>query len=516
MKIRLKPVLRLVFSLIAVGGLNTADAQNFYLPVNELSLMRMEREGLHRQGNVHFGLKPISNNNLDLTGIDGVGRDTTKYYYWYTEKLFSDHLIELRKKNFKLNADFIFDFGYGNEIQAPGEPTDTYVNQRGFSISAQIGERVFLFTDFREIQTRVPAYLNRFADSLSVLPGSPQLKIFKETGYDYNMANGYIGVRAADWLELSMGHYEQFIGFGHRSLILSDNSFNYPFASYSLKPGKGKIQYKYTIGLLQNQERLPVGEAPESLFKRKYFNVNYISFKPFDNLEIGLAEVTIWKSFDDSTGTVPFNAQSLIPIPGLNTAINGFGSEDQNSLLGLNVGWHPTENLSLYGQFVADDPDDELYGYQLGAEYRNILDRFDINIEYNHADPYMYGAEESLQSFSHSNQALTHPMGAGFDEYRLGLTYFYKRILLSAEWVYAEYDETGRDILKPRSTENISSSRDLNYQNIRFAYVFNPKTNFQVYAGFTNREEDFKNDSNTNQFWYFGIRTDLNNIYRDF
>jgi len=478
--------------------------------------MRIERAGLHREHNVHFGLKPVSRSNINVDAIQGVGRDSSKYYYWITEKVFSDHLVELRKENFKLNADFIFDFGYGNEIISPSGRTSTYVNQRGFALSAQIGENVFLYTDFREIQTRVPQYLNHFADSLTVLPGSPQLKVFKETGWDYNIANGYVGIRAADWLELSLGHYEQFVGFGHRSLIISDNSFNYPFASYNIKPGEGKLQFRYTIGLLQNQDRLPIGQTPESLFKRKYFNLNYLSLKPLKNLEIGIAEMTIWKQFDDSTGTEPFNAQSLIPVPGLNSIINSFGSEDQNNLLGLNIGWHPYENMSIYGQLVLDDPDSERFGYQLGAKYRNLFKRLDLGAEFNHTEPFMYAAPEPLQSFTHSNQALAHPMGAGFNEYRFDVTYFYKRILFTTEIVYANYSEEGRDILKPPGSENLSSASQMNYQNIRLAYVFNPRTNMQVYVGITNRKEDFKNVSNTNQFWYFGIRTDLNNVYRNF
>ena len=291
---------------------------------------------------VHFGLKPIANRNIEVEGVAGLETDSTKYYYWITEKIFSDHLIELNTVDFKLNADFIFDFNFGSEISSPSEKFNTYVNQRGFAVSAQIGKRVFLYTDLREVQTRVPFYINEFADSLAVLPGTPQIKSFKETGYDYNWANGYVGVRAADWLDLSIGHYEQFIGFGRRSLILSDNGFNYPFASYDIHPKKGKIQFRYTIGILQNLDRLPVGQAPESLFKRKHFNMNYLSFKPLANLEIGLAEVVIWKSFDDSTGTQPFNYQSLHTNPRAEYfAIEGFESEDHNSLLGLNIAWHP-------------------------------------------------------------------------------------------------------------------------------------------------------------------------------
>ena len=516
MKIRLRPARQLCLLFIFVFGYLAVNAQDYYLPVNNLSLLRMERGGFQRQKSVHFGLKPIMNEDINYAKVDGIDKDTAKYYYWYTEKLFSDHLVEFRKKDFKVNADFIFDFGYGSEFKSPEKTTNTYINQRGFAISAQIGKRVFLYTDFREIQTRVPNYLKSFADSLDVLPGSPQYKVFKETGYDYNMANGYVGVRAANWLDLSLGHYEQFVGFGHRSLILSDNSFNYPFASYNIHPGKGKLQFRYTIGLLQNLDRLPIGQAPEALFKRKYFNMNYLSYKVLDNLEIGLAEVTVWKQFDDSTGTEPFNYQSINPIPGLNTLVNGFASDSQNSLLGLNVAWHPSLKLSIYGQAVLDNPEKDKYAFQLGAKYRKIFNRIDLNLEYNHVEPFTYSSQKSLQSFTHNNQALTHPMGAGFDEYLFEATYYFNRVLFTAEVIYADYSDVGRAILKPEAEQNISTSESLNYQNFRFAYVFNPKTNMQVYAGFTNRQEDLINAVNTNQFWYFGIRTDLYNVYRDF
>ncbi|MCA1763435.1 MAG: hypothetical protein LC664_10640 [Flavobacteriales bacterium] len=252
----------LVFGFLA----NPVLAQDFYLPVNELSLLRLERAELHRAQGAHFGFKPTSSRNMDFSEVAGLGRDTTTYKNWISAKLFGEHLLQLDKKDFRVNADFIFDFGYGRETEAPGaELSSTFTNTRGFAVSGQIGDMVYFYTDFRENQARFPTYLSDFVDSTGVVPGNGRVKPFKEDGYDFNMASGYVGIRAADWLDLSFGHYKQFVGHGHRSLLMSDNSFNFPFASYEMNFFGGKLSYRYSLSILQNLDRLPPGDAPESL-----------------------------------------------------------------------------------------------------------------------------------------------------------------------------------------------------------------------------------------------------------
>lgn len=518
MKIALRSQIKLgVLFLLGLVICSKAISQDYFLPVNKLSLLRIERSGLHLDQNAHFGIKPVIKSSFDVSAVEGVDEDSTKYYYWITEKLFGSHLVELRKDDFKVNADFIFDFGYGQETRYPGaNRSDIFTNTRGFAISAQIGKRVYLYTDFRENQVSVPSYLNDFADSLQVLPGTGQFKPFKEDGYDYNMANAYVGVNVAKWMDISIGHFEQFVGYGRRSLLFSDNSFNYPFASYTLKSNSGKWQYRYSLGLLQNLERLPLGDAPESLFKRKIFSMNYLSYKPSGKFEVGIFESIIWKSYDDSTGSTPFNFQSLVPIPLINTGINGLQSTEKNSVIGLNTAWNPTKNITVYGQYMLDDLDIYRFGYQLGIKYRSIFKVLDLNAEFNTVEAFSYTNEENLQSFSHSNQALAHPMGAGFSEYLLSLTYYKSRFLVEVDFVYATFSDQGRDILKPTSDQGISLVESVNYQNFKLAYVMNPYTNMQIYAGITNRIEMNASLSNTNQFWYFGIRTNLANVYTDF
>jgi len=507
----------LIALLAIVAGTDKAAAQDFFLPVDNLSILRMERGGIPVQKDVHFGYKPVLRQFTDVSEIDGIGPDTAQYFYTLTEKIFSEHLIELRKPGLKLNADLIFDFAYGKElISSEEEKNSLYANTRGFSVSAQIGDHVFIHTDFRENQGRFSDYINRFVDSLQVIPGSGRVKEFKANAYDFSMANGFVGVKATDWLSFNLGHGKQFVGHGYRSILLSDNAFNYPYAGYILSFGNGKFQYRYTLGLMQNLVRLPAGDTPESIFKRKYSNQNYLSYKPLQNLEIGLFESIVWKNYDDTTGTEPFNANALNPIPLVNSAIFGLNDPKANVLLGLNLAWQPVSMLRLYGQVMLDDLDMERYGYQAGMKFSNLLNCVDVMAEYNSVQPGSYASANALQGYTNHNQPLAHPLGAGFEEVLGQLTYYKNRILVSAGYRYAQYADSLRDPLVSDITNMNYSKVDVSFQDLTAAYIFNPRTNFQVYTRFTNRIEKGDNYSFHDQFWYIGLRTNLQNVYTDF
>ena len=74
-----------------------------------------------------------------------------------------------------------------------------------------------------------------------VVPGQGYARTFKENGFDYAMASGYVSYRSDKFFSVQFGHGKHFIGDGYRSLFLSDNSFNYPYLM--IQTDLGKIQY---------------------------------------------------------------------------------------------------------------------------------------------------------------------------------------------------------------------------------------------------------------------------------
>lgn len=506
-------MLRLILILILCSLGIDSFSQVYSLPFDRLSQLRQERVGLGAQATVHSGAKPILISDADVSKVPGFAKDTTDYYYKITEKIFSAHLIELDKPDFKIYADFLFDFGFGREtvdqISADHEETSLFQNTRGFALQGQIGKNVYFYTDFRENQGRYAAYINRFVDSTQVFPGSGRIKPFGQGGYDYSMASGFVGIEAAEWLNLSFGHYKQFIGHGYRSLLLSDNAHNYPFASYEIDAPEGRLQHRYTLALLQNLERLPQGETPEAIFKRKVASWNYLSFKPLPNLEVGLFEEVIWKVFDDSLGSQPFDFRALIPIPGVNSAILGLDNEENNARLGLNAAWFIVPTVKVYGQVLSSSGQVDLDGFQLGGRWSGIFERLDFQVEYNKSSNSATVNPENLQSAYHFNQPLGHVLGRDFSEVVGIITYYHNRIFGRLKSVYTNSDTT--DELTPRET----SIKVLN-TDLQFGYIFNPSCNFQVYTGYTYRSENIEYDERANGFWYMGVRTALSGIYRDF
>ncbi|MEM9050937.1 MAG: hypothetical protein AAGC47_02690 [Bacteroidota bacterium] len=505
--------MRYLLVILLFISYQTLEAQVYTIPTDGISQLRQNRAGIGVQPSVHSGAKPIFVCDADLSAVSGFEEDTAKYYYKLTEKIFSSHLVELDKPDFKIYADFLFDFALGGEtvdqISNDKEESSLFQNTRGFAIQGQIGKNVFFYTDFRENQGRYPAYLNRFIDSTEVFPGSGRIKPFGEGGFDYSMASGVLGIEATDWLNITLGHSKQFIGHGYRSLLLSDNSHNYPFASYEVDAFEDKVQFRYTLALLQNLDRLPRGDTPEAIFKRKVATWNYLSFKPMPNLEVGFFEEILWKVFDDSLGTEALDYRALVPVPFVNSAILGLEDDEVNARVGISAAWYPISKAKLYGQLLSNSSGLNLDGYQIGGLWSGIFDRFDIQLEYNQSSPSATIQPTDLQSAYHFNQPLGHVLGRDFEELVGILTYYHKRIYARITSVYYSFGDEASNLWS-------QSNSDVTNSDLRVGYIFNPSCNFQIYTGYTYRSEEVERQNLSNGFWYLGIKTSMSNIYRDF
>lgn len=505
---------------VFVCATSTLTAQHFAMPIDPYTRLRVERSGVGMQQGAHLGALPLLPRHADLSGVDGWSRDTAKYYYDFTAKLFSEDLIELRRKGLHVVANALLDFSYGNEWRDQVQPTrdipGLFINSRGFMVAGLVGESVYFYSDFRENQARFPGYLDRFVDSLGVVPGQGRTKPFGDDGYDYNMSTGYVGFHASPWLAVQAGHGKQFIGHGRRSLLLSDNAFNYPFAKYRIRLWEGKVQYDWNIALLQSLDRMPRGSTPESLFQRKYATWTYVSFKLTPNAELGFYEAVTWPLFNPEQGTLPFDVAALNPIPFLHTLRLGLDDATRNALVGINAAYQPARWLRVYGQYMRDRAGAE--GYQAGFKMYNLWNRLHLQCEGNTANVGAYSHPVPLQGFTHFAQPLAHPLGSGFTELFASLTYYHNRWYAHYRHLRALLADGPRDPLLPRTTTPAQtiSPTDVDFHQVELAYVFNPKTNLQVYGGVTVRNEAFLVQWNTNAFWNFGLRTFLLDWHTEF
>ena len=337
-----------------------------------------------------------------------------------------------------------------------------------------------------------------------------------------------------DDFESSLGH-----GDGYRSLLLSDNSFNYPF--FKITTNFWKVKYVNIFSVLQDLR--PEYEI-ENTFRKKYSTTHYLSINITKKWHLGLFETIIWEQSETGRG---FDINYLNHVIFYRPVELSLGSASGNALIGLNTKYKLNNSAHLYGQLLLDEfRFSELkaangwwankYSYQLGAKWFDALGVKNLTLqsEYNFSRPFTYSHLNPLQSYTHYNQALAHPLGASFMESVSFLRYRYKRWAIDSKIIFAKHggnipgDPTnyGNDILTSYAEGDRleygnevaqGNTTNLSIVDLRLAYILNPTTNMKIEIGISKRESKslYLPESKTN-YLFLSFKTDINNYYYDF
>jgi len=511
--------------------LGSIKAQHQNLPLNYNLAQQLERNSL--KGNdsnfvFHSSVKPAIQSFTRPSLYNPIYNDSGKYYYTFTEKLYKKNLLSIKEKDLKLVADPLFNIAYGKTTT-----NDTVLkisnNIRGVRVAGDITSKFSFETRVYEAQYFYPIYLDSIADAKNTAFGFGRSKLFKDRGHDVAMSMGYFSYTPIKALNIQFGQGKSFIGNGYRSLLLSDNSSPAPYLKLTTQLFNNRLLYQNINSWMQTLTRLPATHSAEALFKRKGSSFRYLSFAANKNLQIGLFEGVIYKNYVDSIGQVPLATSFYIPIIGVATAIDGLKGEN-NSLLGLNVNYNLMQRFNIYGQYIFDDANKK--GFQIGAKWFDIggLKKSWIQLEYNNVEAFTYStsANNIIQNYVHSNLELAHPLGANFSE-----------VILLAHAEHKRWLATGRMIfytIKSNNTSGLGSNplladdlitvgnkytSTVSFSGLEVSYLFNRKTNMQLFGSYYYRNEIIKNQLlgsslfKFESFWQIGFRTNLINLYHD-
>ena len=502
---------------------------------------------------IHTSFKPIIRSNLSFT-IDSV-IDThypNRYKNWYLRKLLSEHFIILYGNDYKVTVSPIVNFSEGKELI---DSKNTFANSRGYLIQGDIGRKFSFSTSFVENQAIFSNYLDSYVRDNRVVPGQGYARSFKETGFDYAMSSGYVTYMANNIFAVQFGHGKNFIGDGYRSLLLSDNAFNYPYLK--LQTNLGKVQYTnlyaelMDIGYFATHGLLNWNQMG---YAKKYLSSHYLSFHVNNKFNLSLFESVVWR-MDHDPKNRGFNINYLNPIKML-SLIDLPESSLDNFLLGVNTKY-VFRSSYMYGQLVLDNFDFSKFcendgwwankiGYQLGYKIFDPfnIDRLTLQTEYNYVMPYTYAHHNPLQNYAHYNQPLAHPLGANFSEFLVMANYKWKRFEIDAKIIMTKY---GKDFQVDSisygsnvylSTGNYAQEEGLvgmgvgrpsdfgieihqgeltkiGYKNFNVSYIINPYTNLKINLGITLRNSYNNAEDVKTRFINFGIMSDLFNHYYD-
>ena len=445
----------------------------------------------------HFGIGPmrmsVSQDTMFNSWFDQKYARKPKLKF-IGRKLFSEHLVRAEGKDFRIWADPLFNFQAGQDLNDTSSSLLT-TNTRGVQIQGYITDKVSFYSSFYENQSYFPEYLTSEVRSIGAVPGQGPYKSLDNDGFDYNSVSGVVHYQATQNLAFQFGHDKLFVGHGYRSILLSDNTFNYPFLRASIELFKHKLRYETSYAMLQDRERTDKTLNSEAIYQRKQANIRYLSFKPNNKFEVGLSEVVMWQRWDDSTGTLPQEPLYYSPIPLISSFVD-VGDTLNNGYIGLNAMYTPIENYMAYGQLLYSN--DQFSGFQIGTK---LFDVFNINglyaqAEYNQVDK-AYGNGETQTDLYHYGQNLAFVQGDEASEIVGILKYTFRGFFIQAKTNFISKE-----------------AEEITIYNGEAGYLFNPRYNFNVYAGGMLRESNL-NTVEATQWFYFGFRTSISNYYYD-
>jgi hypothetical protein len=520
--------------------------QKSYVYSNSLAFNR------HRRGiDVDYKLTRIDSfrneyrrrNEGNLTAL--LYLDKPYYANWKDKvggKIFRDHLIVIADSTdgFLVTIDPLMNFETGKDLDDPFH-RKLSVNTRGVLIRGDIGPKFSFESSFYENQSYQPGYIDSFARATLVIPGQGRWKDFKKGGFDYSMSSGYISYSPNKHFNFQAGTGKHFIGDGYRSLLLSDNSFNYPYLRITTT--FGRFQYTNLYASLMNltfsKANIPVGT--EHLYEKKSASFQFLSVNVNRFIQLGLFQGLIAQAAD-STNKQHLDAYYFQPVIGI-SALH-YGLNDPNHVLLGATGKIQIPFARLYGQYVLDGitqsgNEGSVYnrqGFQAGAKCGNffgVVHNLDLQLEYNQVRPFTYASSESAQSYTHYGQPLADPLGSNFKEAICILHYRYNNVFFQLKYIHALIgaDSIGRNygqnVFSPDGTAYVGGSNasapmlqgvktTLDSYDLKLGYLINPSYNLNFVCGIIIR--DYRNSSGNTKtdYIYMGIQTSLSNIYYDF
>lgn len=508
---------RLVLALLIVLSVRVLFAQSVLFPGNYFfDLQRQAAILRDTETVVHTSMQPYFYKRIAPDTLKRMKYDADAFF----DKLFYENLVQVRhadrssgyprKFNFDINP--VFGFEYGRDFADTTE-SRVHTNTRGFWIKGEFGKKVWFESAFIENQSFFPPYLIDAMKPMKVVPGHGRFKAFKKYGYDYASAYGILNFTLRDNVQLRIGHGKQKVGNGYRSLLLSDNAFNYPYAQVIWQFYKKKFQYSQTYALLMNLTPGGAKTPPntEPIFQKKPASFQQLSWHTGRYFDLYFFQGMMWKAADNNNVT-RLDAYYFNPLIFSNLA--RFGYNDTNHIVtggGFELRLFTT--LCLYGQLMYDgtylnpvnNRREPNLGYQGGLKYydafgaRGLFMQCEANVLKGNS---YYSDRSPYQHYTHYNQLLTTPSLFGNEVVTMAV-YSMKRLFVRVKHNVGFTNTPGAV---------------LNFFDAQAGYLFNPHYNFNITVG-TNVRSFLQGNgtpAHETQVFYVSLRTSLFNTYFDF
>ncbi len=515
----MKIIFRLIIFFSAIILFTDISAQEINLPLGHEMSQTIEASINTSNYPINTGFKPLriseTNRDTDMDSLLFTYQRDVMYAKWWQKnaiyrKLFYENFIGIEKSDYSIYINPLFYIEYDKSEDSSKLFS---INTRGLEIKGFVGSKLGFYTAFRENQAFFRPYITQKVNERLIVPGQGAPKTYKTTGFDFASSVAYLSYSPVAWFNVQIGNDKNFVGEGYRSVLLSDNAFNYPNIKFTTNY-KG-LKYVSVFAQLEDFENV---YYDRHITKHAAFNFVSYSFKNI--FELGFFEGMIFQTSDTAKYINKIPPDYFIPIIGVHTAKYGFYSNN-NLLVGLNAKVKITRQIQLYGQFALNNPEKSKYAYQGGIKIFDMFlnqirkQKLYFQFEYNKASAGTYADRNKFMSWSHYNQELAHPLGGSFGEIFTEINYRFYKFDINLKYTKAivnEDDMTSDIYLATQNPFSSGSENQISHKIITIDWIRNPRTFFVIFTGL-----DIRTFNNRNEKYLFvGFRTQLSNFYYDF
>lgn len=269
---------------------------------------------------------------------------------WCKEHFFETNFITAEKNDCSININPLFIFE-GRKMKGDDTSSMLTRNTRGIEAFGKLGKHITYYTSFYENQGGFFPYEKEYIDKYDVIPGQGHGKEFKETQLDWAWVTGHIYVRASRNLEFVLGYGKNFIGHGYRSIILSDQAFNYPYVRSQVSLFDRKLFFNSIWAQTQSWNHDSDFVSNNHTFHNATYNVLGWNPQVLRGVNLSIIHGITWKK------------------------------SQKSNFLAADLRVSPFNDLNIYAQarYNCDDILDKKVGYQAGFEIFDVFEMLKIN-----------------------------------------------------------------------------------------------------------------------------------------
>ncbi|TSD67453.1 capsule assembly Wzi family protein [Inquilinus sp. KBS0705] len=548
-RVQLPGKLILLLCLI-VSSSKISKAQSVYLPQSYQFNQKFNADLYSKGTALHTSLRPFlidstlqtRYNQLMLLGVD------SSHKSWLMRKLFNEHLIDVKTKEYTFYGDFLTENIVGKDFEdknaiASVRPVGFLfksalgLNTRGFQFGGTVGTKFSFYTSGYENQGAFADYYTDYARKIRFVPGQAYDRTLTKSYRDFSYVTALLSYTPVKQLNITLGQDKTFIGDGYRSLLLSDNAANYPLLRATAHVGK----FQYMMMWAYMQDLLIKKFDTFGSNRRKWALFHYLDYNVNNNLSFGFFNAYIAPEADDQGNTRPFDVNFINPL--LFSSKFGPSGQPGNALIGFTGKYKVFDKSAVYAQFIIDRFEGSTFlsgnstnntnntnGLQVGIRGADIFAVKNLNylFEFNTVKPYTYMNGRTLSNYTFYSQPLGDPLGANFRELIGIMNYSVGKFDFQGQLMYAKYgldasgDNNGKDLTRPLSPTLTTSTvgqgigTNLYYTEGTASYLINAKYNLRFELGAIYRQE--KNDLGDKKaaILTFGLRSTFRSLYHDF